>query len=68
MVRMAVVRSNGWCANGVEGIGFCNVRMRVFVASTAISVGVGYGILTSWGKHSTVSVILSEHVLLMNTR
>jgi hypothetical protein len=67
MVRMAVVRSKGWCAKGVEGIGFCRVRMRVLVASTAISVGVEYGISISRGKNSMVSVILSERVLLMKT-
>jgi hypothetical protein len=59
MVRMAVVRSKGWCAKGVEGIGFCRVHMRVLVVSTAISVGVGYGVSISCGKNSIVLVILS---------
>jgi hypothetical protein len=68
MVLMAVDRSNGWYAKGVEGIGFCKVRMRaVLVASKAISVGVGYGISISSGKNSMVSVILSKRLLLMKT-
>jgi hypothetical protein len=68
IVLMAVFRSDGWCANGGDGIGFCSVRIRVFVASTPISVVVGNGMSIACGKHSMVSEMLSARVFFTKTR
>jgi hypothetical protein len=68
IVWMAVLRSDGWCAIGVDGIGFCSVLIRVFVASTAISVLVGNDMSIVCGKKLMVSEILSAHVLFTKTR
>ena len=52
----------------MDGIGFCRTRIRVSVAWTATSVGVGYGTGVCFGKNSAVPVIRSALVLTAKTR